>query len=389
MFLTDDVGSERLGSGGERIDGREERLLGERTLENDGGVQVSEGVGGSRVGQVVRRHVNGLDGSDGTFVSRGDPLLETGHFLGEGRLVTHGGRRPAEQRGHFGSGLGETEDVIDEEQHVLVVLVAEMLGHGEGGERDAETGARRLVHLTVAKRNLRAFREDRVAAVVEFRMALFVLLGGDNAGLDHFPVKVVAFTGPLTDTGEDGETPVCFRDVVDELHDDDGLADAGTTEHAAFATLEQRADEVDDFDTRGENFGVSGLLGQRGSGTVDRRAEIRIGDRHVFVHEVAGDVEDPAENLLSNRNRDRLAEVGEGHAALETVRGGHGDRTHPTVAQMLLHFEHELGIHAVEDVLDLQRVVNFRQLGCLGEVGVDDGADDLDDSSLVAHGKKS
>jgi hypothetical protein len=56
---------------------------------------------------------------------------------------------------------------------------------------------------------------------------------------------------------------------------------------------------------------------------------------------------------------------------------------------VLLHFEHELGVHAVEDVLDLQRVVNFRQLGGLGEVGVDDGADDLDDGSGVAHGGES
>ena len=93
---------------------------------------------------------------DRALVGRGDPLLQAGHFLGEGRLVTHGGRRAAEQRGHLGTGLGETEDVVDEEQHVLVVLVAEILGHGERGERDAETGAGRLVHLAVAKRDLRA-----------------------------------------------------------------------------------------------------------------------------------------------------------------------------------------------------------------------------------------
>jgi hypothetical protein len=109
--------------------------------------------------KVVRGHVNGLDRGDRAFVGGGDPLLEAGHFLGEGRLVTHGGRRAAEQRGDLGTGLGETEDVVDEEQHVLVVLVAEVFGHGERGEGDAQTRAGRLVHLAVAKGDLGAFGE--------------------------------------------------------------------------------------------------------------------------------------------------------------------------------------------------------------------------------------
>jgi hypothetical protein len=92
---------------------------------------------------------------------------------------------------------------------------------------------------------------------------------------------------------------------------------------------------------------------------VDRVAQVRVGDRHVLVHEVAGDVEDAAEHLLADGHGDRLAGVGEGHAALEAVGGGHGDRAHPAVAEVLLDFEHELGVHAVEDVLDLQGVVDF------------------------------
>jgi hypothetical protein len=89
--------------------------------------------------------------------------------------------------------------------------------------------------------------------------------------------------------------------------------------------------------------------------------------------------------LLADGHGDGLAGIGDGHAALETIRGGHGHRAQPSVAKVLLHFEDELGVHAVEDVLDLQSVENFRQLGGLGEVGVDDGADDLDDGSGVAH----
>ena len=60
-----------------------------------------------------------------------------------------------EQRRHFGAGLGEAEDVVDEEQHVLA-LVAEVLGDGEAGEADAGAGARRLVGLAVHQRALGA-----------------------------------------------------------------------------------------------------------------------------------------------------------------------------------------------------------------------------------------
>ena len=101
------------------------------------------------VGQVVRRHINGLEGGDRTFLGRGDAFLQVAHFGGERRLVTDGARRAAEQRGHFGTGLRETENVVDEQQHVLVLFVAEIFGDGERGQRDAQTRAGRFVHLAV------------------------------------------------------------------------------------------------------------------------------------------------------------------------------------------------------------------------------------------------
>ena len=41
---------------------------------------------------------------------------------------------------------------------------------------------------------------------------------------------------------------MALRDVVDQLHDHDGLADARATERADFAALGERANQVDDFD---------------------------------------------------------------------------------------------------------------------------------------------
>merc|ERR1712046_241283 len=54
-----------------------------------------------------------------------------------------------EQGRHLGAGLGESEDVVDEEQHILVLLVSEVLSDGETGETDTGTGTWWLVHLTV------------------------------------------------------------------------------------------------------------------------------------------------------------------------------------------------------------------------------------------------
>ena len=48
-------------------------------------------------------------------------------------------------------------DVVDEEQHVTA-LVAEVLGHREAGQRDAQPVARRLVHLAVDHRHLDSVR---------------------------------------------------------------------------------------------------------------------------------------------------------------------------------------------------------------------------------------
>src|SRR6185295_15155412 len=47
----------------------------------------------------------------------------------------------AEQRRHLGTGLHEPEDVVDEQQHVLVLYVAEVLRHRERAQRDAEAHA--------------------------------------------------------------------------------------------------------------------------------------------------------------------------------------------------------------------------------------------------------
>src|SRR5262245_15050597 len=154
----------------ERIDRGIDALLGDRAREHRGGVEVREGRGGRRVGEVVGRHVDRLHGGDRALGGRGDALLERAHVGGERRLVAHRRGDAAEQRRHLGARLREAEDVVDEEQHVLALFVAEVLGAGEGREADARARAGRLVHLAVDQRGLvehgGSVRELRIHHVV-------------------------------------------------------------------------------------------------------------------------------------------------------------------------------------------------------------------------------
>ena len=108
-----------------------------------------ESCGGRGIGQVVRRHVNSLEARDRTFLGRGDAFLQVTHLSGERGLITYSGRRTSEKRGHFRTRLRETEHVIHEQEHVLVLFVAEIFRHGKRGKRHAQTRAGGFVHLTI------------------------------------------------------------------------------------------------------------------------------------------------------------------------------------------------------------------------------------------------
>ena len=97
-------------------------------------------------------------------------------------MVTDSGRDTTEQGRHLGTSLSETENVVNEEQHILSFLVTEVLGNGETSESDTGTGTWGLVHLT------------------EDESDLGVAIEVDDTSLNHFVVQIVTLTGTLTDT---------------------------------------------------------------------------------------------------------------------------------------------------------------------------------------------
>ena len=105
-----------------------------------------------------------LHGGDGTLLGGGNALLHATHVGGESGLVSDSGGDTSEQGRHLGTGLGETEDVVNEEEHVLALGVAEVLGDGQTGEGDTGAGAWGLVHLTVDKGDL-----GKIEKILSFR----------------------------------------------------------------------------------------------------------------------------------------------------------------------------------------------------------------------------
>src|SRR5690606_21830184 len=116
VAVAEDRRVEHRGGRVERVDGRVDAELRDGTRQNGRRVQVGEGRRGRRVREVVGGHVDGLDGGDGALRRRGDALLELAHLRREGRLVTDGARRTAEESGDLGARLREAEDVVDEQK---------------------------------------------------------------------------------------------------------------------------------------------------------------------------------------------------------------------------------------------------------------------------------
>ncbi len=241
-----------------------------------------------RVGVVVGRHVDRLQRGDRLAPHRGDALLQLAHLVGQRRLVADRRGHAAEQRGDLGTGLGEPEDVVDEQQHFLVLHVAEVLGHGQRGERDAEPGARRLVHLTEDERGL-----------------------VEHATLGHLQDQVVALTGALADAGEDRRAAEVAGDAGDHLLDEHRLADAGPAEQADLATAHVRREEVEHLDAGLQHLGLRLQLGERRCRAVDLPPLGDVERRLVGVEDLAEDVEHVSLGHVADRHRDAGAGVGD------------------------------------------------------------------------------
>ena len=283
MPRADHIGLQDAGSRLQRINGRVNALFGDLTGEDGGRVQVGEGGGRRGVGQIIRRDIDRLHGGDGAVLRGGDALLQGADFVGQGRLIADRRGHAAHQGGDLGACLHITEDIVDEQEDVLLLLVAEVFGHGQAGQRDAHACAGRLVHLA----------EDQGGLAQDTRFG-------------HLAPEVVALARALADAGENRISAVFGCDVADKFLDQDGLADACAAEQADFAAARVGRQQVNDLDAGLQDLGGWVLLRKCRWIAVDGPA-VGCLDRPFLVDRLAQHVEHAAEHGLTDRGFDRMA----------------------------------------------------------------------------------
>ena len=208
--------------------------------EHDRRGEMREGMHRRRIGEIVRRHIDRLDRGDGAGVGVGDALLQPRQLGAHRRLIAQTRRHLPHQARHLHAGLDEAEDVVDEQQHVAVLVVAEILGHRQRRVADAEAAARRLVHLAEDHHHVR-----------------------QHAGLLHLAVELLAFAAALADAAENAHALVVPDHVVDHLGEQHRLAHARAAEQPRLAAALQRHEHVDDLDARFEDLRLGGAPRQR------------------------------------------------------------------------------------------------------------------------------
>ena len=216
----------------QRVHGRIDAELDDLAREHGGRVEVRERCGRSRVGQVVGRNVDRLDGGDRALLGRGDAFLKVAHLRREIRLIAHGGGHPAQQRRHLRARLSEAEDVVNEDEHVAAFDITEIFGHRQGGQAHAQPRAGRLGHLAVDERGF----------------GLFGVAGRDDARVRHFDPQVVPFARALSHARENRNTAVLHRHVVDELLNDHRFPDARAPEQACLPAFQVGLEKVHHLD---------------------------------------------------------------------------------------------------------------------------------------------
>jgi len=67
-----------------------------------------------RIGEIVRGHIHGLDGGDGTGIGVGNAFLQPRKLGAYRGLVAQTRRHLAHQAGHLHAGLDKTKNIVDD-----------------------------------------------------------------------------------------------------------------------------------------------------------------------------------------------------------------------------------------------------------------------------------
>ena len=183
----------------------------------------------------------------------------------------------------------------------------------------------------------------------------------DDPRFGHFLVEIVAFPGALADPGEHRHAAMQLGNVVDQFHDDHGLAHTSAAKGADLSAFQKGTDQVDDLDAGGQHLRRRRLLHECRRRTVNGIVLLRL-DRSAFVDRVAANIEHPPHYAFPDRHGNGRAGVDDLITAFEALGAGHGDGPDPLVAKVLLHLERQFDGLVLNLVIDGQRVVDAGQL---------------------------
>src|SRR5215471_1998247 len=168
-----------------------------------------------------------------------------------------------------------------------------------------------------------------------------------------------------------------LRDVIDQFHHDNRLADPGAAEQSDFAAAQKRLNQIDDLDSGLEHLQFRGLFVKRRRMTVNRIA-LLMRDIAEVVDGFADNIHDAAERTFAHRHGNRTTGIDGVHAADHTISRQHRHRAHAAFPEVLLYFGDDIdGIGHLKAVGSYaQSLVNRRQV-VFSELDVDYRADDL------------
>jgi len=154
-------------------------------------------------------------------------------------------------------------------------------------------------------------------------------------------------------------------DVVDELHDDDGLTDSGAAEETDLAALAVRFEKIDDFDAGFEDFGLGVLIFEARRRPMNGIGLCRLDGAHL-VDWLAQHVDQSPQCLTADRHRDRRPCILYSHSPRETVGRGHRDAADTVFTKVQRDFKGDADSRRTGGLIlfliHFEGVVNIRQL---------------------------
>ena len=198
----------------------------------------------------------------------------------------------------------------------------------------------------------------------------------DNAGLAHLEIEVGTLAGALADAGEDRRAAVLLGEVVDQLLDENRLANARASEEARLATADVGLEKVDGLDAGLEDLRLRGEL-VKGRRRVVDRVVLDVLGHLAAVDGLTHDVPDATERGGAHRHHHGVAGVADLEATGEAVGRGHGHGANDAARELRLHLEHGADVTDGGVSVNDERRIDARHL--IVELDVHDRSDDADD----------